>query len=137
MAKRAAKYISFYLGGILHVFPLLDGAQFISVDRPTPSLPHNPKVKGLIYHNGEVVLIVNTALILGIKAKTEHAVLLFDYQGDHYGLLLDEGGVVIKSNRVFSDRQSKDLKKYIKIKKDKVYILEPAFICNQLGLNYD
>lgn len=137
MAKRAVKYISFYLGDILYAFPLLDGVQFISVDRPTPSLPHSPKIKGLIYNNGEIILIVNIAFILGVKAKTEHMALLFNYQGDHYGLLLDEGGVVIKSNRVFSDRQSKDLKKYIKIKKDKVYILEPAFICNQLGLNYD
>lgn len=137
MATRATKYISFYLGGSLYAFPMIEGTQFISFDKLTPILHKDPKVKGLIYHNGEIVVIVDMAAILGVKAKGEHIVLLFAYQGDYYGLLIDEGSDVIKTASVMTDRQKKDLKKYIRIKKEKIYILEPSFIFSQLGINYD
>ena len=92
----------------------------------------------MIYHGGNIITVLNTAKFLDIKYNLpdEHNCLLFSFSKDFYGLIVDQGGETIKVNQVFTDRNKKQFKKYIKINKQKVYILETDKIMEDLKI-YD
>jgi len=153
MASRSEKFILFYLEDVQYALPALLGSQFIEFENIT-SIPNiNKKIRGLIYHNGNIITIINTKEILNIKSFKKNKqlmCLIFEADGYYYGLLIDEGGETLAVKKTFNDRQKKNFKKYFRIKaegsvvdpkrecgnKNKVYILEVDDILSQINI-YD
>ncbi len=138
MVKKQQKFTLFYIAGDKFAMPLLEDSQFISCDKivPLPNTDH--RITGLVYHGGNIITVLNTAKFLDIKYKIpdEHDCLLFSFSKDFYGLIVDQGGETIKVNQVFTDRNKKQFKKYLKLNKQKIYILEPDKIMEDLKI-YD
>lgn len=126
MPTKVHKFILFHLADELWAMPLLPASQFIACEAITliPGAPKN--VLGLVYHGGKIITLLDTSNILKLRAKRANSrtCLLFDYQGDYYGLEVDDGNNTIKTKNIFTDRKKKDFNKYIKINKNKVYILD-------------
>lgn len=138
MAVKTYKFILFHLADRLWAMPLLSGSQFISREAMTlvPGAPD--KVLGLIYHGGKIITLLDIFKILSIKnnISPSNICLLFDYQGDYYGFPVDEGDNTIKVKQIFKDRKIKKFNKYIKIGKQKVYILDLEDLWQELKI-YD
>ncbi|MBT6691337.1 hypothetical protein HOB10_03325 [Candidatus Parcubacteria bacterium] len=138
MAAKTQKFILFFINDEMWATPLTFGNQFISYDQPVPLPDVSKEVTGLIYGGGHIVTLLDTAKILAIRShsKQYETCLRFDFNSDHYGLLVDAGGETVKVNRVLTDRNKKEFKKYIKFKNNKIYILYPEDIWNKLSI-YD
>ncbi|MCD4760433.1 chemotaxis protein CheW [bacterium] len=134
MARKLQKFILFSVGADTYAMPLLADSHFMVCDKTSAIPGVDSKVRGLTYHNGNIITILDTAKILKIKRNSAHNdCLLFNFEDDLYGLLVDEGGETVRVQRSFSDGQKKVFKKYVKINKHtstplsagKVYVLEP------------
>ena len=124
MPVKIYKFTLFHLADELWALPLLPTSQFIACEAITliPGAPEN--VLGLVYHGGKIITLLDTAKILDLRVKRIRSknCLLFDYQGDYYGLEVDDGDNTIRVKQVFTDRSKKKFNKYIKVNKRKVYI---------------
>lgn len=138
MPKKQQKFILFYINDEQFAMPLLENSQFIAGDKTTAIPNTNKKVMGLIYNGGNIITVLDTAKFLNIKYKRpdEYSYLLFDYNKDFYGLIVDHGGETKIVNDIFTDKNKKYFKKYIKINKQKAYILEPENVLEELKI-YD
>jgi len=145
MAIRSNKFVLFSVGDKLWAMPLIPGMQFISADNITAIPQASKNFKGLIYNSGNIVTVLNTFMILknnfpGVKIKEniketrQH--LLFSFQNDVYSLLISKGDQTIKVKQVFKNKTKSVFNKYIKLGKDKIYILYPEDIWRVVKL-YD
>ncbi len=129
MASKGKKYILFKVDGSTWAMPLLKDSQFFTCTEIAPIPAVDEAVRGLTYHNGKIITVLNTAKILNLNTEEKKKTcLLFTYNNDNYGLLIDEVKDTVKATRTFSDTKKKLFKKYIRVKKNKVYILEPVLI---------
>lgn len=140
MAVKKKKFITFQTVDGWYSLPVEAASKFINCEYVSlvPEAPE--KIAGLIYHNGEIVTVLNTDKIISIKAKvraiSNGSCLIFSYNKDLYALLVKEEGEVVGVSRTFTDRKKRNFKKYFKIKDDKIYILEPEEIVHSIGI-YD
>ncbi len=128
MSKKEQKFILFTLGNSTYAMPLLPTSKIIGVDNIT-KIPFDSKLKGIIYHNGHIISIIDTGKILKIKSNGDKC-LLFDYNDDHFGILIKEPKDTITIKRVLIDKKGK----YFKVKKDKIYIIYPSKIMELIDI---
>jgi len=140
MAKRSEKFIIFYLGEERYALPVLSANQFIEFENIMPIPNADPDLKGLTYHNGNIITIIDLKRVLKVKtlkSPKQLMCLTFESGGYNYGLLVDQGGETVSSDKVFTDRQKKVFKRYFKtVDKQKIYILEEDEILSQINI-YD
>ena len=140
MKTRSEKFILFYLGDDQYALPVLSASQFIEFENLTFIPKINKEIKGLIYHNGNIITIIDTKKILKIKSlkQTKKLIcLVFEIDDYHYGILVDHGGETLAIKRTFNDRKKKVFKRYFRTEdKKKVYILEVDDILSQINI-YD
>ncbi|MFA6308033.1 MAG: chemotaxis protein CheW [Patescibacteria group bacterium] len=140
MTARSEKFILFYIGDEQYALPVLIGNQFIEFENMTLIPKISQKIKGLIYHNGNIVTIIDTKELLNIKILQKNKQLMcltFEADGYYYGLLVDQGGETLAVNKTFNDRHKKVFSKYFRTKdKKKVYILDIDDILSQINI-YD
>jgi chemotaxis signal transduction protein len=140
MLTKIQKFILFFVNDEMWATPLTSGNQFVSCDNIVPLPDVAKEVVGLMYGSGHIVTILDTAGLLSIRthSKQYETCLLFNYENDHYGLLVDAGGDTVKVKRILTDRSKNrtEFKKYIKFKNKKVYILYPEDIWKKIGI-YD
>lgn len=140
MPVKLYKFILFTINNTLWGMPLLNDSQFIHCGSSNITLlPNvNANIIGLAYHNGEIITLLNTAGILGVKSKKVESedCLLFGFNNDFYGLLIDEARDTVKVKKIFTDRHKKQFNKYIKVNNQNIYILEPMDIWKIIDL-YD
>lgn len=135
---KSEKFILFYLGEEQYALPAISGNKFIEF-KNLSSLPNIQKeIKGLLYHNGNIVTVVDIKSILKIKSfkkNSQKMCLLFEMNNYYYGILVDQGGDTVAAKRIYTDAQKKIFKKYFKNdNKDKIYILDPVQILNQINI---
>lgn len=137
MIKKSPKLVLFSLADYNYGLPLQAAGKFVEFDEFCAIPGAGKEIKGLIYHEGKLVTIFDTVKLLSLKVKypTKLQALLFSYRDQQYGLLISEALETIKSSRIFVDRNKKQFKKYIKIKDNKIYILEPEEIIEALKIN--
>lgn len=139
MASQVYKYILFSVGGSLWALPLSDISQFFS-SGDVATIPNADKrIRGLLYHNGQIVTVLDTRALLLLApaaANDQNNCLLFSFKDDYYALIVDDVGDTAKTNKVFTDKQDRMFSKYIKLNQQKVYIVEPAEIFKAINL-YD
>ena len=128
MPVKSKKFILFSVLGEKYAMPLAKGTKFIEFESLSAVPDVDPKVAGIIYHEGRIVTILDTAKILEVQDgyQDRFDALIFDFEDELFGILVEEGIDTAKATRTFTDSKKKKLKKYIKIKKEKIYILEPA-----------
>ncbi len=132
--SKTSKFILFFLGGDYYALPLSAGCRFADIGKIT-RIPAAKSIAGLVYNDGQIVTLINTANLLSLKkSKEPNIVLFFNFENEPYGLLADAGGESVRAKRVFYDRQRKQFNKYIKIKDKKIYILEPKEILEILKI---
>jgi len=140
MAVKKQKFISFKIAGDWYGLPIIFGKQFINCEQLSPIPDSQDKIKGLIYHNGNILTVLDTAKIISIKARpsdrTQVSCLVFSYDKDFYALAINEEGEVMTAKRIFNDANKQKFKKYFKEKDAKIYILEPADILHSIDI-YD
>jgi len=140
MKTRSEKFILFYLGEDQYALPALSANKFVEFGKLTPLPKVNKEIKGLIYHNGKIVTIIDTKKILKIKSLHKHTkalCLIFEVDDYYYGISVDQGAETVAVDKIFNDRDKKIFKKYFKTKdKKKVYILEVDDILSQINI-YD
>ena len=140
MAVRTEKFILFYLGGEKYALPALSANQFIEFSNLALVPKADQDIKGLIYHNGNVVTIIDLKRVLKImspKREGSHMCLTFEYGGYYYGLLVDQGDETLAVKNISSDRQRPVFKRYFTTPdKKKVYILDITDILSQINI-YD
>ena len=138
MASKSEQFILFYIGDKQYALPALTANKFIEFKDLTLIPKVNKEVKGLIYNNGHIITIIDIKEILKIKSaknSKQAMCLIFESNGHHYGLLVDQGNETILVKKVFTDRQKKIFNKYLKTKdKQNIYILEANQIVSQIGL---
>lgn len=136
--KRLEKFITFYLGEQKYALPVEAGNQFVEFSDVLQVPQTDKNIKGLIYHNGNIVTLIDLREVLKIKkqSKSQTAMcLIFELNKYHYGLLVDGGDETIAAKKVFNDRQKKKFKRYFKGEnKQKVYILEEDEILEEVNI---
>lgn len=136
MQKNLDKLVLFSIDDSLWAMPLTEDSQFISCDGAVSIPGTSSDVEGLIYNSGRIITVLNAKKILGInhsKNKGNNC-LLFYWQGNYYGLLVDEGTDVVDTKKILVDKKQKIFKEYININKQKIYILKPQDIWKAIKL---
>lgn len=138
MVAKSKKFISFQVADGWYALPALSGTEFIAVEQLSPLPITQDKVAGLIYHNGNIVTVLDTAMLISIKGVRSDVninnCLLFVYQGHFYALLIKEAGEILKATQLFTDRKKRRFNKYFKVKNNKFYILEPEEILSSIEI---
>ncbi len=122
---KPGKFILVTLGKQTWALPLVDSSDFFQLKNLTP-LPYvGDKVLGLTYHNGHLITLLNSYKILGVKTTlpSDHC-LRIDWQGEHYGLVIDKVGEVILPDKVSQD--------YIVVDKNKIPLLAMEKLIKEL-----
>ncbi|PWB39033.1 MAG: hypothetical protein C3F02_00230 [Parcubacteria group bacterium] len=139
MEKKNYKFILFSVAGEQWAMPLYDNSQFFTCGDLVALPQSDLSIAGLTYHSGQIITLLNSRNLLSLGlagAPTKRHGLLFSFNGDYYGLLVDEPGETIKAEHIFTDRSRKIFAKYLKINKQKVYIIEVSDIFEKIHL-YD
>ena len=113
MGVRTEKFILFYLGEERYALPALSANQFIEFGNLALVPKADQDIQGLIYHNGNIVTIIDLKRVLKItplKPKASQLCLTFEYSGYYYGLLVDQGDETMAITNILSDRQRKFFK---------------------------
>lgn len=135
MNKIATKYISFFIVDTYYAMPLSFIGAFIKYDNLLPVPKASDIVKGLTYQNGKIITVVDSAKLLGLLSHNNFDICLsFFINEETFALPVTEGGETVKSSQVFTDRKKNKFKKYIKINKNKFYILFPEDILKEISL---
>ena len=135
MNKRATKYISFFIADTYYAIPMAFVGSFIKYDNLLPVPKASELVKGLTYQNGKIITVIDSAKILGLVNRNNFDICLSFFINDEtFALPVTEGGEMIKSSQLFTDRKKNKFKKYIKINKNKFYILFPEDILKEMSL---
>ena len=135
MKKVIRKFIILDIADELHAMPLIKEGKFVDYKQvnilPLPQV--SKKIKGLIYLEGKIVTVINTAQILGLSGGQHNLIFLFEFDHYHYGLTVQSSGEIIKTNKVLVNRKRKEFKKYIKVKKKSIYILDLEDIFDKIS----
>ena len=134
MKKLERKFIIMLIADELYAMPLLKDGKFIDYNQlnilPVPNT--NNKIIGLIYLEGKIVTVLDTAKILNLSKNKNNLLFIFDYNDDIYGLTIQGSGEIIKVDKILVDNKRKKFKKYIKQKNKKMYILNTEDIFNEI-----
>jgi len=134
MKKLERKFIIMLIADELYAMPLLKDGKFIDYNQlnilPVPNT--NNKIIGLIYLEGKIVTVLDTAKILNLSKNKNNLLFIFDYNDDIYGLTIQGSGEIIKVDKILVDSKRKKFKKYIKQKNKKIYILNTEDIFNEI-----
>lgn len=136
---RQQKFLTFSIADYKYAIALMPVLKFAEFDRLTTVPQASDKIAGLLYNNGQLATVINSYNLLNLKKKNHknNICLLFEFADKYYALLVDEGGENVKSDKIFTDRQKKNFKNYIKgADKEKIYILEVKEILQQAAI-YD
>ena len=124
MKKLERKFIIMLISDELYAMPLLKDGKFIDYNQlnisPVPNT--NSKIIGLIYLEGKIMTVLDTAKILNLSKTKNNLLFIFDYNDDIYGLTIQGSGEIIKVDKILVDKKRKKFKKYIKQKNKKIYI---------------
>jgi len=136
---RTEKYILFYLGEDSYALPALYAKKFVEF-KHLLHLPNVSKeIKGLLYHNGNIITVIDTKVILSVKPlqkPSQKICLIFESNNYYYGLLVHQGGDTVVAKKIFTDKQKKIFQRYFKTPdQKKVYILEIDKILSQININ--
>ena len=126
MAVSKQKYILIKIGRQTWSLPLLDSSDFFQIRNIVPLPRASDKIVGLTYHQGHIITILASDKLLGTKLVNlpQHC-LRIDWQGEHYGLLVDLVGEVIAPVKITND--------YVLVNKTKINILSIADVIKQLS----
>ena len=126
MKKVIRKFILLEIAHELYAMPLVKEGKFIDYKQVNIlPLPQVAKIIiGLIYLEGQIVTIINTSKILGLSGGQHNLIFLFEFANYNYGLAVQASGEIIKTDKVLVNRRRKEFKKYIKVKKKNIYILD-------------
>jgi len=134
MKKLERKFIIMLIADELYAMPLLKDGKFIDYNQlnilPVPNT--NSKIVGLIYSEGKIITVLDTAKILNLSKNKNNLLFIFDYNDDIYGLTIQGSGEIIKVDKILVDNKRKKFKKYIKQKNKKMYILNIEDIFNEI-----
>ena len=134
MKKLERKFIIMLIADELYAMPLLKDGKFIDYNQlnilPVPNT--NSKIIGLIYSEGKIITVLDTAKILNLSKNKNNLLFIFDYNDDIYGLTIQGSGEIIKVDKILVDNKRKKFKKYIKQKNKKMYILNIEDIFNEI-----
>ena len=135
MKKVIRKFIILDIADELYAMPLVKEGKFVDYKQvnilPLPQV--SKKIKGLIYLEGKIVTVINTAQILGLSGGQHNLIFLFEFDHHHYGLTVQASGEIIKTNKILINRKRKEFKKYIKVKKKNIYILDLEDIFDKIS----
>jgi chemotaxis signal transduction protein len=131
-----SKFIIFSLEDQLWAAPLTKASQFIESENIEALPQTDRRIRGLTYSRGNLITVLNTAEITGLKMpKTESTkLLLFNFADDYYAWTIKEGGETVRPKEIFIDYSRKIFKKYLKYNKRRVYILDLEKVWKILGL---
>lgn len=127
MTQKNYQFISFKIGGQIFAMPLNKDSQFFTCEHILALPLNNKYLAGLSYLNGQLVTILRTDKILDLstwKPSSSWQCLLFSYRGDFYGLAVDQGLEVVSAKQIFQEKNKKIFNQYIKVAKDKLFVIE-------------
>jgi chemotaxis signal transduction protein len=136
MPVKKQQFITFKIAEQVLAAPLNKDSQFFSCEHLL-SLPINNKyLAGVSYLNGQLVTILRTDKFFGLnwKMPSNPQCLHFSYHEDFYGLAVDQGLDTVSATQIFQEKTKSIFNKYIKINKQKVYIVEPEQIFSELKI---
>ncbi len=126
MKKIIRKFVLLSIADELYAMPLVKEGKFIDYKQvnilPLPKV--SKKIIGLIYLEGQIVTVINTAKVLKLSNNKNNLVFIFEFANHNYGLAVQSSGEIIKTNKVLINRKRKEFNKYIKVKKKNIYILD-------------
>lgn len=135
MKKIERKYIILSIANELYAMPLMKEGKFVDYNNldivPVPNSSN--KVIGLSYLDGKVITILNTKKILKLSRGKNNLVFLFEFNHDIYGIVVEDLGDIVKSKEVKINYKRDIFKKYIKVKKNNIYILDPEDIYKEIS----
>jgi len=135
MKKIERKYIILSIADELYAMPLVREGKFIDYSNleivPVPNSSN--KIIGLAYLEGKVITILNTKKILKLSRGKNNLIFLFEFNHDVYGIVVEASGDIVKSKEVKVNYKRDIFKKYIKIKKNNIYILDPEDIYKEIS----
>jgi chemotaxis signal transduction protein len=136
MSSKNQQFITFKLSEKLLAMPLNKDNQFFSCEHLLALPINNKYIAGVSYLNGQLVTILRTDKFFGLnwKMPSHPQCLLFSYRGDFYGLAVDQGIDTVTVPQVYTEKTKNVFNKYIKINKQKVYILEAEQIFTELKI---
>lgn len=136
MTAKKQRFITFQLADKILAVPLNADSQFFSCEHLSALPINNKYIAGVSYLNGHLVTVLRTDKFLGCnwKMPTNLQCLLFSYKGDFYALIVDQGMDTISANKIFTEKTKNILQKYIKVAKQKIYILEIEQIFSTLKI---
>lgn len=136
MATKNQQFIIFKLADKLWASPLSQDSQFFACEHLSAVPLNNKYIAGLSYLNGQLVTILRTDKFLGLHFKMpQHPQCLqFSYRGDFYGLLVEDGVDTVSVSQIFVEKTKNIFNQYIKLNKEKVYIIEPEKIFSELKI---
>jgi len=85
MNKRATKYISFSIDGTYYAMPVNAVGPFIKGDNSLLVPKANEIIKGLIYQNGKIITIIDSAKLLALPKQDKFATCLTEKEVTMYG----------------------------------------------------
>jgi len=127
MAVKNQQFITFKIAEQILATPLNKDSQFFSAEHLLPLPINNKYIAGVSYLNGQLVTIFRTDKLLGLnwKMPSNPQCLHFSYQGDFYGLVVDQGLDTVATAQVLTAKTKNIFNKYIIINKQKIYIVDP------------
>ena len=138
MAVKNHKFILFTIAESLWAMPLVSDSRVINCGVITPVLGLDKQILGMTYNEGKIITILDLAKLLKLvnyKNHFQHC-LIFDFNNDSYGLPIDEISDTVKTKQIFTDRTKKYFNQYIKVNKQKIYIVNPMAIWELIDI-YD
>lgn len=136
MPSKSQQFIIFKIANSTLAMPLNKDSQFFSCEYLLPLPINNKYIAGISYLNGQLVTILRTDKFFNLnwQMPTNPQCLHFSYAGDFYGLVVDQGLDTISVTQVYAEKTKNAFNKYIKINKQKVYILEAEQIFTELKI---
>ncbi len=136
MPVKTQQFITFKIAGQILAAPLNKSSQFFSCEYLLPLPINNKYLAGIAYLNGQLVTIFRTDKFFGLswKMPSNPQCLHFSYREDFYGLAVDQGLDTVAVTQIFQEKTKNIFNKYIKINKQKVYIVEIEKIFSELKI---
>jgi chemotaxis signal transduction protein len=136
MSLKTQQFITFKLAGQVLAVQLNKDSQFFTCEYLLALPINNKYIAGVSYLNGQLVTIIRTDKFFNMnwKMSSSPQCLHFSYQNDFYGLTVDQGLDTVSTTQIFTEKTKNIFNKFIKINKEKVYIVELDKIFSELKI---
>lgn len=136
MAQKNQQFITFKLANQVLAVSLNKDSQFFTCEYLSALPTNNKYIAGVSYLNGQLVTIIRTDKFLNLNwsMPSNPQCLQFSYQNYFYGLTVDQGLDTVAVNQIFTEKTKNIFNKYIKINKQKVFIVELDKIFSELKI---